>query len=248
MTVATGGNQTAGGETPWTTRVAAFFSRTLEASLVGRVIRLLEVVDSTSLEARRMAESGCPLSGTAVLAREQTAGRGRLGRRWISAPDMGVYLSLLFAVAADVPLLRDAALLAMAGTVAVCRALEERGLTGVAIKRPNDILAQGRKIAGVLVEVPPASRGVRYQILGVGINVSHPAEFWSQGDWKVYPVSLEELGISVPPDEVACAFLNQMDRLVREPEGGADRVVETAWSELSGRAAPPNPGEVIKGP
>ncbi len=248
MTFTGGSDATAGKKAAWTAEAAAYVSRTLRAYMVGRVVRLLEVVDSTNLEARRMVQSGYPLTGTAVIARQQTAGRGRLGRRWISAPDLGVYVSVLFAVTAEVPLFSDAALLAMAGTVAVCRLLEEAGLSEVAIKRPNDVLARGRKIAGLLVEVPPSPKSSRYQILGVGINVSHPPGFWAQGDWKVPPVSLKELGISVPPMEVACAFLNQMDRMIREAEGGSARLVEAAWSDLSGRAEPPRAEEVIKEP
>jgi len=135
----------------------------LDTVVVGRVVRVLDRVDSTNLEARRLVEAGDPAGGTAVLAREQTAGRGRMGRRWVSVRDAGVYLSVIFAEGDPVAGLDDPALLAMAGAIAVCRVLERYGVGSVRIKRPNDVLAEGRKVAGILVDTagpaPPGQGG-----------------------------------------------------------------------------------------
>jgi BirA family transcriptional regulator, biotin operon repressor / biotin---[acetyl-CoA-carboxylase] ligase len=137
-----------------------------------------DTVGSTSDEAKRLAREGAP-EGTLVWALEQTAGRGRRGRVW-SSPRGNLYLSLILRPACP---LDRAAQLGFVAALAVGDAVHEvvPGLAGLACKWPNDVLVDGRKIAGILLESETGQGGnLAFLIVGVGINlVSGPpgAEF-----------------------------------------------------------------------
>jgi BirA family biotin operon repressor/biotin-[acetyl-CoA-carboxylase] ligase len=121
---------------------------------------------STNTEAARQAASGAA-EGLCVVAREQTEGRGRLGRVWASPPDAGLYCSILLRprLAPDVwPLLT------LAAALAVHDALREVGAPAVDIKWPNDIYARGRKLCGILSEAVETGAG-RACVVGIGINL-----------------------------------------------------------------------------
>ena len=124
----------------------------------------MAAVDSTNRLARRVAEAypdsqPPPLS---LIARAQTAGRGRRGRRWVSPPGQGIYASLLLPVAGAEAL----ASWPLRVPLALCEALDEHGVA-CGIKWPNDLLVDGRKLGGVLLE---ALAGSRAAIVGFGIN------------------------------------------------------------------------------
>ena len=105
----------------------------------------------------------------ALIALEQTQGRGRLGRSFFSPAGTGLYMSVLLRPSLapeDVPLITPAA------AVAVCRALEELGSDRAQIKWVNDVYIGGRKVCGILTEAGP---GLGYVVVGVGVNVSPPA-------------------------------------------------------------------------
>ncbi len=122
-----------------------------------------ECVDSTNLFLRRMADSAA--DGTAVVAASQSAGRGRLGRTFLS-PEGGIYLSVL--LRPDVEPSRLPTLTPVAA-VAVCRAVESVCGARCKIKWPNDVLLGGRKICGILVE-SVLGDGSPCVIVGIGIN------------------------------------------------------------------------------
>jgi BirA family biotin operon repressor/biotin-[acetyl-CoA-carboxylase] ligase len=139
---------------------------------VRRLVRLAEA-DSTQTVARRLAEEGAP-DGTLVWALRQSAGRGRMGRRWRSAPG-GLYVSWLLRPRFAPARLADFSL--ACGTAA---AAALRGLGGVecAVKPPNDVLARGadgkwRKICGILCEASGDSRRLHWLVVGVGVNVDN---------------------------------------------------------------------------
>ena len=117
------------------------------------------LIDSTNERAKALADEGAP-HGTLVTAYEQEAGRGRQGRVWTAPPGSAVLMSLV---------LRDLderhALLPLAAAVAVCEALP----VDAAIKWPNDVWIEGRKVAGILVEGRPQEG---WAVLGIGVNVS----------------------------------------------------------------------------
>lgn len=123
---------------------------------LGRPRLHLRIVDSTNDRARALAQAGAP-HGTLVTATEQTAGRGRQGRSW-SAP-RGRALLLTLVLRDPPPLLPLAAALAVAGVAGA----------GAGIKWPNDVLVDGRKVAGILAEARPDES---WAILGIGLNVA----------------------------------------------------------------------------
>lgn len=129
----------------------------------GRAYRYLGRTTSTQDELRAWAEAGAP-EGAVVLAEQQTSGRGRRGRLWMSPPGAGLYFSVL--LRPRLPL-TELLRLSLAAGVALAEATEVGGL-----KWPNDLLApDGRKLAGVLVEADLRGEEVRYLLLGIGLNV-----------------------------------------------------------------------------
>lgn len=150
-------------------------------------------VASTNDEARLLAAAGEP-EGALVWAESQSAGRGRRGRHWISPPG-NLYLSLLLRPACPAP---EGAQFSFVAGLALCEALEE-AVPGLALacKWPNDVLAEGRKLAGILLESAGDGRGgLEWLIVGVGVNVaSHPA----LNDEAAQPAtSLRALGAAPP--------------------------------------------------
>ena len=128
---------------------------------------LLDVTDSTNRVAMEMAESGAK-HGTVVVADSQTAGRGRMGRRWVSPAGKNLYVSLL--LRPSVPTV-DAPSLALVAGVALADAVEAVGVPS-ALKWPNDLYCGGRKAAGILAEMASDPDGVRHVVIGVGLNVN----------------------------------------------------------------------------
>ena len=123
--------------------------------MIGRPRVHLRVADSTNERARALAAKGAP-HGTLVTADEQTAGRGRQGREWVAAPGSSLLLSLVLREPGEA--------LPLAAAVAVCEALPVES----AIKWPNDIWIDRRKVAGILVEARPQEG---WAVLGIGVNV-----------------------------------------------------------------------------
>lgn len=140
----------------------------LKSRTMGVDIHSFKTIGSTNEVAKRMAESNFP-EGTLVIAEKQTKGRGRLGRSWHSPSGKGLYFSIILR-----PKLTFERLLALSlvAGLAVCRAID--GFTGLtaSLKWPNDCLINGKKVAGILVELTAELDQVSYAIMGVGINVN----------------------------------------------------------------------------
>ncbi len=157
------------------------------------------------------AQKDAPSVRLAVLAREQTEGRGRAGRTWASPRGSGLYLS--FYLRPDLPPAR-AALLTLAAGLAVREACRAHGATP-ALKWPNDLLApdgSGRKLCGILTETKSEGGVVREAVIGNGLNLRAPAEGWPD-DLKPRVVTLEEVATQVPAaEEFALAILEALDR------------------------------------
>ena len=139
------------------------------SSRFGRTAYHYASLDTTMRVAAERAREGCP-EGTVVTARSQTAGRGRLGRSWVSEPGQGLYLSVVLR-----PDCRpDAApVLTLVAGLGVKDALERAAGVPCDIRWPNDILIGERKCCGILVEME-ADRGVTaHVVVGIGINLNH---------------------------------------------------------------------------
>jgi BirA family transcriptional regulator, biotin operon repressor / biotin---[acetyl-CoA-carboxylase] ligase len=132
-------------------------------ALAGPLVHL-DVTGSTNDRARELALAGAP-SGTVVLAEEQTSGRGRQGRSWIAPRGNALTLSVVWRFGAG----RDSDLLPLAAAVCVCEACERLASVRCAIKWPNDVWVDERKLAGILIESRPAER---WSVIGIGLNVN----------------------------------------------------------------------------
>lgn len=173
-----------------------------------QVLRL-SVTDSTQAVARFLAEQGAP-DRTLVWADRQTAGRGRLKRRWDSRLG-GLYFSLILRPA--FPPSRLAAL-SLAAAEAAAAALARTGVT-TAVKPPNDVMGrQGRrrgKLCGILVQASGGARRVEWLLLGVGVNVNNPVRGVAGA------ASLKGLtGRSWDPEEILRHFLEKFSQAYRE--------------------------------
>ncbi|MEX2193763.1 MAG: biotin--[acetyl-CoA-carboxylase] ligase [Thermoleophilaceae bacterium] len=172
------------------------------------------LTDSTNERAKVLAAASAP-HGTLVTAGEQSAGRGRQGRSWVAPAGRSLLMSLV---------LRDLdeadAALPLAAAVAVCEACEAVAPVRCAIKWPNDVWIERRKVAGILVEGRPQDG---WAVLGIGLNVSTAAED--------FPAELRgiatSLGIDAPADAVLEPLLARLaTRLADDP-----RAVLAAWRE-----------------
>lgn len=133
---------------------------------LGREFHFYHTVDSTNDRAAELARGGAP-EGTLVVAEEQTAGRGRGARRWFTPPASALALSLILRPRATAAVLSQ---LIAIGALAVVEALEAEGASAE-IKWPNDVLMEGRKVSGVLVEGSWLGADLEFVVCGIGVNV-----------------------------------------------------------------------------
>ncbi|MBN1136311.1 MAG: biotin--[acetyl-CoA-carboxylase] ligase [Anaerolineae bacterium] len=140
----------------------------LKTRLVAQNLIYLPVVDSTMDEARRLAEQGAP-DGTLVLTDYQTAGRGRLDRRWQAPPTSSLLLSFIFRPAIAPHQVQQ---LTMLCGLAVAESVEAQTSLPVGLKWPNDLETGGAKVGGILTEIELSGVRVSYAIVGIGLNVN----------------------------------------------------------------------------
>lgn len=137
----------------------------LQSKLAPRPLRFYEQADSTNDLALDWLRSGAA-SGSAVVTDEQVKGRGRLGRTWYTPPGTALILSVILR-----PKVEYLGQITMLGAVAIAEMIEQLGTADVAIKWPNDVLLQGKKVSGVLSEVVWNGDKLQGVVLGMGINV-----------------------------------------------------------------------------
>ncbi len=176
---------------------------------LGRVLTVLDEVDSTNNAAKKLASAGA-VHGTTVTAERQTGGKGRLGRTFVSPPGTGVYMSVI--VRPDFGL-DVASMITSAAAVAAARAVEKLSGADVQIKWVNDLYMNGRKICGILTE---ASLGMEmssldYAVIGIGVNVrSVRAEFDSELQSVATSVE-DETGLKLDRSALCAEILNELE-------------------------------------
>ena len=167
---------------------------------------------STNADVELLANAGAPI-GTCVIADEQTTGRGRLGREWVSPPQSGLWMSVFVSPARPVA---EWGWIPLIAGIAVVRAIEETTNTSLALKWPNDVVipgsaatndAAGLKLGGILVE-----RIDRGAVIGIGVNIS----------MEQLPVptatTLTAQGLNVTRDALAAAVLRSLEALLAQWE------------------------------
>ncbi len=177
-------------------------------SAFGRAFRYHDEIESTNVEAKRLAQNGAP-EGTVVITECQSAGRGRLGRRWTSPAGKGLLFSVVLRPA--IPM-SDAHLLTLVAAAAAAEGIESQADAGIHIKWPNDLLAGDRKVGGILMEVAGEQDEVDWVVLGIGINVNT--------EYGELPVALRKsatslkvvTGETVDRSELLAAILLSLER------------------------------------
>ena len=162
----------------------------------GRIdLQVIEECDSTNTQLQVLAKNGAP-SGTLLLAQRQTAGRGRRGRSWHQGPE-----ALAFSLLWRLPDNRPPHGLSLAVGLAIAEALPEVDQQAAQLKWPNDVLVNGRKVAGILIE----SAGTQRFIIGIGLNLGRTDEL---------PAELSSIAAVLPATDRAQTLARILDRLV----------------------------------
>lgn len=181
----------------------------LNTQKFGRNLKLFDVVASTQDELRRLAEEGAP-EGTLVIAEQQTKGRGRMGRSWISPAGKGIWMSLLLRPQVA---LHHTPQLTLLAAVALSRAISRIVPVTIGIKWPNDLLVDGRKISGILLESAAEDERLRYIVVGMGVSVNLEQEDYPE---ELLPkaISLKMAsGHAINRAELIAAILDEFERL-----------------------------------
>ncbi len=187
-----------------------------ETESVGKSIECFESIGSTNTYLKTLEDAP---DGLVAVAQEQTAGRGRRGRSFESAAGKGIYLSVLLR-----PQMEASALLSLTGlgAVAVCDAVERVALVRPKIKWTNDLVLNGKKLAGILTELSfeGESGAVQYAVMGVGVNVSQKSEDFSEETGKIATSLERETGKKISRAALAAAMIEEFDTLWRALRAG----------------------------
>ncbi|MDN5347926.1 MAG: BirA family transcriptional regulator [Clostridia bacterium] len=201
----------------------------LKTSWLGRSLYYYDEVGSTNQVAKELADAGAG-EGTLVIAERQTSGRGRLGRSWVSPPRKGAWFSLVLrprVLPAFAPQLTLLAAVAVQAAIRDCTGL------ALGIKWPNDLLARGRKICGILTEMKAEMDAVDYLVLGIGLNINLQVEDFPPELRDTASSLLLETGrqfVRVPLLQAILAKLEDAYTLWQE-EGFAP--IRRAWKEAN---------------
>jgi BirA family biotin operon repressor/biotin-[acetyl-CoA-carboxylase] ligase len=210
--------------------------RRLETEVVGSQVLLYQEVDSTDAVLRRLAEAGAR-EGTVVLAEAQQAGRGRRGTSWFSPPRVNLYASVLFRPSIGP---RAVPVFSAIASLALCDAIWAEGVPA-GIKWPNDILIEGRKVAGSFVTFATAGDVVDYVILGTGVNlnVDRPALEQGLGAAAAGATSVREAAArAIDRNSFTATYLNTLEKWLDLYRDSGPTHVLQAWRErdlLAGR-------------
>jgi len=166
----------------------------LNTKYIGKNILHYDSIGSTNAKAKELAESGCD-HGTVVISEEQTSGRGRLGRNWVSPKHKGIWMSIILRPNI---ITQNASQITLIGAAAAQKAIIKMGIKA-SIKWPNDIVINGKKVCGILTQMSGEIDHINYLVMGIGINVN-----LEEGD---IPIELKDVATSL---KLECGKL--MDR------------------------------------
>jgi BirA family biotin operon repressor/biotin-[acetyl-CoA-carboxylase] ligase len=178
----------------------------LRTNFIEQNILYYPSIPSTMSVAREVAKTGAA-EGTIIVADEQTAGRGRLGREWLSPKGSSLLLSIILH-----PNLEQLPQLNMIASLAVVRSIEKVSGLKPAIKWPNDVLLNGRKVSGILIENLLEGSNVNVAIVGIGINVKLDPSLFPDISSTATSLSIES-GREISREEVLHLLLEEFELL-----------------------------------
>jgi BirA family biotin operon repressor/biotin-[acetyl-CoA-carboxylase] ligase len=192
----------------------------LRTESLGRRVFYEASTPSTMDIARHEAQAGAP-EGAIALAEEQTAGRGRMGRSWVSPPGANIYVTLILR-----PTLDQLRYVSIIAPLAVCHAIEETTNLLPRIKWPNDVAINDKKVCGVLTQSEIADGAVLYALIGPGINVN--MDVAQHEEIRDIATSLRaELGRDVAREDLLAAMLNHFESIYEALRRG--EVISMPW-------------------
>ena len=206
-------------------------ARWLKEGEIGTPMEIYDEIDSTNHRAKQLAMQGAA-HGTVVLARQQTVGRGRFGRKFFSPENSGVYIS--FVLRPSLPAERAVMITSMAA-VAVARAMERVADVKASIKWVNDVYLGTKKACGILCEagLDFESGQMQYVVAGIGVNVGRmdfPPELR-----KIATSISNECGRDISRSRFCAELINEMNALYPQLESGAFMAESRARSNVIGR-------------
>jgi BirA family biotin operon repressor/biotin-[acetyl-CoA-carboxylase] ligase len=200
--------------------------------VIGRRIVYFDSLDSTNSYALTFAQDASQ-NGLVVLAGAQSAGRGQHGRIWTAPAGSSVLMSVLLF---PPPELRRPVVLTAWVAVSVCQLI--RQLTGIQaqIKWPNDVLIDGRKVCGILIEQRSAGAGGLATVVGIGLNVTQSAAWFAQAGLTEGTALGLHTHQSLAARDVALDLIAQLDEEYRRLLAGSAVALETSWNNHLGLA------------
>lgn len=179
-------------------------------------IREYEEVTSTQVVADELARGGAP-AGTVVVARGQTAGVGRFGRRWLS-PRGGLYMSLVLRP----DRVEGVHLLPLVGALAVVEGVEQGSRVSPQIRWPNDVVIRGKKFGGVIANATMVGESLERVVVGIGVNCNSSAE--GLGELAGTSITLKDLlGMSIDLDSLRSGILGRFGAHYQRWEVGGEK-------------------------
>ena len=205
----------------------------LSAEIIGEKLFVYDEVGSTNDVLLELISEGAASDGTVVVSDSQTAGRGRLGRKWVSPAGRNLYLSALFCPEISP---QKSSVFTFLASCALVEVFSGYGIDAT-IKWPNDILVDGKKISGVLTELGTSDGAVDYLVIGIGVNLNLPEEFIrsEMEDISQKTTSLSILlGEEVRREKVCAELINALDWFYGEFRRRGTQAIVDMWVERWG--------------
>lgn len=188
------------------------FRNNLSTIFIGKKVYRYNSVGSTMDIARKLAREKAE-DGTVIIADRQWAGKGRLGRTWLS-PDNNLAMSIILYPAFD-----NLFSLIMVASVAVVRALKKVAKIDAQIKWPNDIMIQNKKVCGILIENELKGSDVEFSIVGIGLNINLNSSKFPEIA-EIATSIFDQLGREISEDNLACMVLCEFEKLYLQSRSG----------------------------
>ena len=196
------------------------FDIKLNTEYIGRTFVYAEELSSTNTFLMDK-QNGYNESGTVVLAEKQTSGKGRKDRVWYSAPDSNLTFSIL--ITKDKFLTTNSSLINFAASLSVALSIENLYQLKTELKWPNDVLLDGKKTSGILIEATSQGNKVERFVIGIGVNVNQPS---FQGTFNYPPTSIRnELGRNVEREKLLAEILNNFELLLEKIKKNKSEVI-----------------------
>jgi BirA family biotin operon repressor/biotin-[acetyl-CoA-carboxylase] ligase len=200
----------------------------LNTSYIGKSIYYYDIIDSTNLKANELAKAG-EGEGSIVLAEEQSSGKGRLGRKWLSKKGTNILLSVILR-----PQLKpnEVFLITMLTSVSITNVIRNYLKLTAEIKWPNDIYIKGKKVCGILTEFHAKKEYIDFIILGVGINVNFNTSPYPE--IKEIATSLsQEKRAKISRSKFLLYFLQELEKEYEKLKEKKSEEIREKWREYS---------------